>query len=68
MLSRFEYAGLFRDDKLLEILRQVRQLRSLENAFIKIMTSLNSKADVQNINYVGGAGSTTAAQLQRRLK
>ena len=26
---------------------------------------MNSKADVQNINYIGGAGSTTAANFYK---
>ena len=33
--------------------------------FDKLMVSKN--ADMQNINYVGGAGSTTAAQFLQRL-
>ena len=41
----------------------------MENAFNKNYDKLmNSKnADVQNINYVGGAGSTTAAQFLQRF-
>ena len=41
----------------------------VENAFHKNYDKLmNSKnADVQNINYVGGAGSTTAAQFLQRF-
>ena len=40
----------------------------MENAFLhknydKLMDPKN--ADVQNINYVGGAGSTTAAQFYK---
>ena len=39
-----------------------------ECLYIKIMINMNSKnADVQNINYVGGAGSTTAAQFYKDL-
>ena len=41
----------------------------MENAFHKNYDKLmNSKnADMQNINYVGGAGSTTAAQFLQRF-
>ena len=54
-----------------KFLMQVKKLKKKsENASsIKTMiNSLNSKnADVQNINYVGGAGSTTAAQFLQRF-
>ena len=43
--------------------------KNLEDAFHKNYDKLiNSKnADMQNINYVGGAGSTTAAQFLQRF-
>ena len=37
----------------------------LHKNYDKLMNSKN--ADVQNINYVGGAGSTTAAQFLQRF-
>ena len=37
----------------------------LNNNFDKLIDSKN--ADMQNINYVGGAGSTTAAQFLQRF-
>ena len=37
----------------------------LHKNYDKLMDSKN--ADVQNINYVGGAGSTTAAQFLQRF-
>ena len=37
----------------------------LHKNFDKLMNSKN--ADMQNINYVGGAGSTTAAQFLQRF-
>ena len=37
----------------------------LNNNFDKLINSKN--ADMQNINYVGGAGSTTAAQFLQRF-
>ncbi len=68
-----EYAGLFSNDDKLS--------KQIINAGIKVEEKLwrmplhknydkliNSKnADVQNINYVGGAGSTTAAQFLQRF-
>ena len=68
-----EYAGLFsNDDKLSkQILMQVKRLRKkfgechLHKNYDKLMNSKN--ADMQNINYVGGAGSTTAAQFLQRF-
>ena len=42
----------------------------MENAsYIKILINLidSKNADMQNINYVGGAGSTTAAQFLQRF-
>ena len=38
----------------------------LHENYNKLMNSKN--ADMQNINYVGGAGSTTAAQFLQRLQ
>ena len=38
----------------------------LNKNFDKLIDSKN--ADMQNINYVGGAGSTTAAQFLQRLE
>ena len=68
-----EYAGLFSNDDNLS-----KQLSSagekveekvwrmpLHKNYDKLMNSKN--ADVQNINYVGGAGSTTAAQFLQRF-
>jgi leucyl aminopeptidase len=53
-----EYAGLFsNDDKLWRM--------PLHKNFDKLIDSKN--ADMQNINYVGGAGSTTAAQFLQRF-
>ena len=68
-----EYAGLFsNDDKLSEQLinaglhveEKVWRMPLNEN-FNKLIDSKN--ADMQNINYVGGAGSTTAAQFLQRF-
>ena len=68
-----EYAGLFsNDDKLskqlfdagLNVDEKVWRLPLHEN-YDKLMNSKN--ADMQNINYVGGAGSTTAAQFLQRF-
>jgi len=68
-----EYAGLFsNDDKLSKKLfeagekvdEKVWRLPLHEN-YDKLMNSKN--ADMQNINYVGGAGSTTAAQFLQRF-
>ncbi len=68
-----EYAGLFsNDDKLskqiLEAGKKVEEKlwrMPLHKNYDKLMDSKN--ADVQNINYVGGAGSTTAAQFLQRF-
>ena len=68
-----EYAGLFsNDDKLSKqiitagIKVQEKLWRMpLHKNYDKLMDSKN--ADVQNINYVGGAGSTTAAQFLQRF-
>ena len=68
-----EYAGLFsNDDKLSKQLidagenvkERVWRMPLNEN-FDKLIESKN--ADIQNINYVGGAGSTTAAQFLQRF-
>ena len=68
-----EYAGLFsNDDKLseqifnagLKVDEKVWRM-PLHKNYDKLMNSKN--ADVQNINYVGGAGSTTAAQFLQRF-
>jgi len=70
-----EYAGLFsNNDKLSERLMKAGEIEDeklwrfpLHKNYDKLMDS--KIADVQNINYSGGAGSTTAAQfLQRFLK
>tara|TARA_X000000950_G_scaffold269460_1_gene348115 strand:+ start:15537 stop:16994 length:1458 start_codon:yes stop_codon:yes gene_type:complete len=68
-----EYAGLFsNDDKLTnQILNSGEKVDEklwrmpLHKNYDKLMNSKN--ADVQNINYVGGAGSTTAAQFLQRF-
>jgi leucyl aminopeptidase len=68
-----EYAGLFsNNDKLSEqILNAGRKVEEklwrmpLHKNYDKLMNSKN--ADMQNINYVGGAGSTTAAQFLQRF-
>ena len=68
-----EYAGLFsNDDKLSkEIFTAGEKVEEkvwrmpLHKNYDKLMNSKN--ADVQNINYVGGAGSTTAAQFLQRF-
>ncbi len=68
-----EYAGLFsNDDKLSkQILDAGEKVEEklwrmpLHKNYDKLMDSKN--ADVQNINYVGGAGSTTAAQFLQRF-
>jgi len=68
-----EYAGLFsNDDKLskqiLEAGEKVEEKlwrMPLHKNYDKLMNSKN--ADMQNINYVGGAGSTTAAQFLQRF-
>jgi len=68
-----EYAGLFsNDDKLSKQIfnagervdEKVWRL-PLHKNYNKLMDSKN--ADMQNINYVGGAGSTTAAQFLQRF-
>ena len=68
-----EYGGLFsNDDKLSKQLIQAGEKvdeklwrMPLHKNFDKLMDSKN--ADMQNINYVGGAGSTTAAQFLQRF-
>ncbi len=68
-----EYAGLFsNDDKLSKQIfdagKKVEEKvwrMPLHKNYDKLMNSKN--ADVQNINYVGGAGSTTAAQFLQRF-
>ena len=68
-----EYAGLFsNDDKLSNQLIDVGEKTEervwrmpLNKNFDKLIDSKN--ADMQNINYVGGAGSTTAAQFLQRF-
>ena len=68
-----EYAGLFsNDDKLSkEIINAGEKVQEkiwrmpLHKNYDKLINSKN--ADVQNINYVGGAGSTTAAQFLQRF-
>jgi len=68
-----EYAGLFsNDDKISKQLsiagekvgEKVWRMPLNEN-YDKLINS--KKADIQNINYVGGAGSTTAAQFLQRF-
>ena len=68
-----EYAGLFsNNDKLSkQIYNAGKKVEEkvwrmpLHKNYDKLMNSKN--ADVQNINYVGGAGSTTAAQFLQRF-
>ncbi len=68
-----EYAGLFsNDDKLSnqlinagEYVEEKVWRMPLNKNFDKLIDSKN--ADMQNINYVGGAGSTTAAQFLQRF-
>jgi leucyl aminopeptidase len=68
-----EYAGLFsNDDKLSkQVLNAGEKVEEklwrmpLHKNYDKLMNSKN--ADMQNINYVGGAGSTTAAQFLQRF-
>ena len=68
-----EFAGLFsNDDKLSkQILNAGEKVEEklwrmpLHKNYDKLMNSKN--ADMQNINYVGGAGSTTAAQFLQRF-
>ncbi len=68
-----EYAGLFSNNDNLskqifnageEVEEKVWRM-PLHKNYDKLMDSKN--ADVQNINYVGGAGSTTAAQFLQRF-
>jgi len=68
-----EYAGLFsNDDKLskqicnsgLKVDEKVWRM-PLHKNYDKLINSKN--ADIQNINYLGGAGSTTAAQFLQRF-
>ena len=68
-----EYAGLFSNNDKLS--RQIYEAGEkveekawrlpLHSNYDKLMNSKN--ADMQNINYVGGAGSTTAAQFLQRF-
>ncbi len=68
-----EYAGLFsNDDKLSKQLLEAGEKvdeklwrMPLHKNFDKLINCKN--ADMQNINYVGGAGSTTAAQFLQRF-
>ena len=68
-----EYAGLFSNDDELskqlsdagEKVKEKVWRMPLNNNFDKLIDSKN--ADMQNINYVGGAGSTTAAQFLQRF-
>ena len=68
-----EYAGLFSNDdnlskKILNAGKKVEEKlwrMPLHKNYDKLMNSKN--ADMQNINYVGGAGSTTAAQFLQRF-
>ncbi len=68
-----EYAGLFSNDdnlskKILNAGEKVEEKlwrMPLHKNYDKLMNSKN--ADMQNINYVGGAGSTTAAQFLQRF-
>ena len=68
-----EYAGLFsNDDKLSkQIINAGKNVEEklwrmpLHKNYDKLINSKN--ADMQNINYVGGAGSTTAAQFLQRF-
>ena len=68
-----EYAGLFsNDDKLSnqlidagENVEEKLWRMPLNKNYDKLIDSKN--ADMQNINYVGGAGSTTAAQFLQRF-
>ncbi len=68
-----EYAGLFSNndklsDQLIQSGKNVEEKlwrMPLNKNFDKLIDSKN--ADMQNINYVGGAGSTTAAQFLQRF-
>ena len=68
-----EYAGLFSNDEKLsnqlinagEKVEEKVWRMPLHKNYDKLINSKN--ADMQNINYVGGAGSTTAAQFLQRF-
>ena len=68
-----EYAGLFSNNdnlskQILNVGEKVEEKlwrMPLHKNYDKLMNSKN--ADMQNINYVGGAGSTTAAQFLQRF-
>ncbi len=68
-----EYAGLFSNDEklskqLINVGEKVEEKvwrMPLNKNFDRLIDSKN--ADMQNINYVGGAGSTTAAQFLQRF-
>ena len=68
-----EYAGLFsNDDKLSKLISTAGEKveekiwrMPLHKNYDKLINSKN--ADMQNINYIGGAGSTTAAQFLQRF-
>ena len=68
-----EYAGLFSNNEILskqlieagERVDEKLWRMPLHKNFDKLIDSKN--ADMQNINYVGGAGSTTAAQFLQRF-
>ena len=68
-----EYAGLFSNNDRLsnELIKAGEKVEEklwrmpLHKNFDKLINSKN--ADMQNINYVGGAGSTTAAQFLQRF-
>jgi len=68
-----EYAGLFSNDdnlskKIIKAGKKVDEKlwrMPLHKNYDKLINSKN--ADMQNINYVGGAGSTTAAQFLQRF-
>ncbi len=68
-----EYAGLFSNNNKLskqlidagESVEEKLWRMPLNDNFDKLINSKN--ADMQNINYVGGAGSTTAAQFLQRF-
>ena len=68
-----EYAGLFSNDdklsnQLIESGKHVEEKvwrMPLNKNYDKLIESKN--ADMQNINYIGGAGSTTAAQFLQRF-
>tara|TARA_Y200000002_G_scaffold381553_1_gene395901 strand:- start:715 stop:2172 length:1458 start_codon:yes stop_codon:yes gene_type:complete len=68
-----EYAGLFsNDDKLSKQIYEAGEnveekvwRMPLHKNYDKLINSKN--ADMQNINYIGGAGSTTAAQFLQRF-